>query len=469
MGRRAPPAEFGYSWSMSVRAGYSPWGPPPQPTASRSMMSRSTVIALYAMGLGACGEVSAAQDAASSVDSHSMDVGGDAAEDSDIATTGETGSGDGSDAQGPIIDPMWAEARSKAMYRSFDDRLLIWGTFSTVLGPRLFGVESAQAESAVSLDLSDQQATVTGDLDVDVWEVGGTWAAADLSERSAFAGSALGGWVGRDLMTTWRWLIFDCQDAHIYGFYDGTLPRSAPTGSTDGEGWTDLEFLPDSPEPSVAVAIGGTQVSLVVDTGSGPTVLSEAAWASVSGGSEPQSDGHLWVTNQGRDVGRLVRLPPVDVAGHRVEGGWAVVVADAHHRSATAPNGVLGWSVLEHFLVGVGLTDKALKLMRHRAETPPPPRTFTQIGVQLSWRPGLGGLQVESVYAPSDAQAQGLQPGDLVTQMDGALTAQWNFDTWRNAQGSAGQSHELVWQRTLDDGSTIELSGQVIVEVLLPL
>ncbi|MBM4373121.1 MAG: PDZ domain-containing protein, partial [Deltaproteobacteria bacterium] len=153
----------------------------------------------------------------------------------------------------------------------------------------------------------------------------------------------------------------------------------------------------------------------------------------------------------------------------------AVVIPDEHHLvTILGPGGVdvdgwLGAAFWERFAVGIDPLEgteespQVLYLWGDGAAPAAHAGRWDKVGVELAWRDGLA--EVDSVYAGTDAEAQGIQRGDVLLSVDGtAVDALPLTEVRQLLRGAPGDTRTL--SLAPPDGDPVTLP--VLVEAILP-
>lgn len=251
--------------------------------------------------------------------------------------------------------------------------------------------------------LSDVRLEATSLLDAESW-VG--WDLAGLAGQPLFQG---------------RIVVFDYPRSEVH-FFD-EIPAEAPTGSPG----TELPFTLNHDIPLVDVDVGGGPLTLIADTGSGVTLLTEGAFEAIDDGSLPRLGGYLWATVYGSDDAFLTRLPSIAFGeGGEIEGTWAVIVPDDNHLLPLLASigldvdGFLGFPFYREMVWAAD--GVASRFVGWKADDRDhiAANEWRRVGIE----PRLEGrdIVVGMVYDPSDA-ADKLAVGDRLLSVDGSPTA----------------------------------------------
>lgn len=259
----------------------------------------------------------------------------------------------------------------------------------------------------------------------------------ELAEAEAAIGWDLAGLAGQPLFES-RVTAFNYPASTVH-FFD-ELPSDAPP-QAQGSAAT-LPYTLTAGIPVVELELGGGPLSLIADTGSGVTLVTESAFAALDDGNRPRLDGYLWLTSYGQDEGFVTRIPAVDLGDHVVPETWAVVVPDDNHLLGLLTSvgldvdGFLGFPFYrEHVWVsdGPGTTFRAW-FAADRAHVDP--QEWQRVGVEPMWVDGR--VVVGMLYRPSSAEGV-LELGDVLVSLDGIdVTSLSLDDVKRQLRGEPG-------------------------------
>jgi hypothetical protein len=289
----------------------------------------------------------------------------------------------------------------------------------------------------------------------------------DLSEAEAFIGWDLGGLAGQNFFDD-RLVVIDyaASEAH---FLDA-LPEDPPPGALgEGVGWLPYSLPSSIPvAPVTASGAGDATVDLVIDTGSGVTLLTASTFEAVDDGSLPRLGGYIWASNYGSDEGFVTRIPLLSAGGAVTAGTWAVVVPDDHHlkvileASGITSQGFLGYPFYRRFLTGVDGFERAYRLWPCADLAHEDPDEWHRAGIEPAWRDG--GFTVEMVFSPSSAASAGVLRGDRIVGLgDLDLSTAGADDVKRALRGPVGEGVHV----SLDRGGT-PIEADLTFQDLLP-
>lgn len=287
--------------------------------------------------------------------------------------------------------------------------------------------------------------------------------AADLAKAEDYIGVPLGGLIGLDLFQRFFFAL-DYRQRRVH--VAGAMPASAPPEHRDGTLPLRLPVELVQGMPVVEVELGGRTLRLIADTGSGVTLIKESLLPAAA--LEQAVSGYTWYTSYGSDPGRLLRLPGLRVAGAAVEDTWVVAVPDEHHLArvfeaiGVSVDGFLGFPVYRRFFLEIPPGLNEYLLYPDPAGDPVAATEWDRVGVELSRSEGK--VLVDMVFRPSDAERQGLLPGDELRAVDGATAADLPLDELRlRLRGEPGSLRHLRLQR-----AETALERDVAVDRLLP-
>ena len=354
--------------------------------------------------------------------------------------------------------------------QAVDGQLLIDGSFDGS-GPLWWALDTGAARTYVDSDITGTTNNVTGDvvvgpLEFPQMQVG----SVELDEAEAFIGWDLGGLAGQNIFTgRFSALDYKALQAH---FLD-EIPSELPPGVSDDHTFVVPYELPSSIPVGTVVMMGAAavEVPVIIDTGSGVTIITQEVFDQLYDGTMPALFGYVWATNYGSDDAFVTRIPSIEVGDgpvHRVEYSWAVVIPTNNHLFPLLEgvgifcDGFLGYPFYREFVVGVdGYTDEYV-LWPYDDLDHVDPDEWHRVGIEPSWRGG--SFFVEMLFSPSDAETQGLLVGDEILQVDGTdLSGSTADDLKLTLRGTPGDILSL----TIDRGQGPQ-SFAVEIEDLLP-
>ena len=196
-------------------------------------------------------------------------------------------------------------------------------------------------------------------------------------------------------------------------------------------------------------------LTLIVDTGSSKCVLFESALDSfVEVRDWPALRGLVAPTLIGTGDARLVRARAIELQGAKVSSTPGVDVAilrsrlgEVLERSTGEPiHGLLGYSFLKRFRVVLDYPHRVLWLDPIPGYRDDRPFEHSHVGIQLERRGGLP--QVVAVAEGSPAAQAGIEPGDAIVAVNGALAQATDVVTIaRLMEGRPGSSVTLTLRR----------------------
>ncbi|MBM4354262.1 MAG: PDZ domain-containing protein, partial [Deltaproteobacteria bacterium] len=370
---------------------------------------------------------------------------------------------------GPDVEPgPWA-GRWPAMH-SIDGQLLVEGTYEGG-GPILWVMDTGAARTYAHSDVTGTTNPKLASFSIGPLEFADKQLySVDLSEAEAYIGWKLGGLAGQDMFNK-RFIALDYADPGAW--FLEAVPEVPPKGVLDAPPEILHYELPSSIPVVQATFVAGTSVTVpvVADTGSGVTILTQDVFDSIDDGSLPRLDGYVWATNYGSDASFVTRIPRIQAGENgqgNVEWSWAIVIPEDNHlfpllkANGIDVKGFLGYPFYRNFVVGVDGAENRYLWWEYQDKGHLPVDEWTRVGIEPIWREE--GFRIEMIYAPSDAQAQGILIGDVITTIDGKDVTGGTLDEVRQAlRSEPGTALDLGLLR---DGKPLELV--VIAEDLLP-
>ncbi len=385
--------------------------------------------------------------------------------DDDVADddTADDDSGDDDSAAGPWDDGYGVEL-------TVDGQLLIDGSFEDS-GSIWWAMDTGAARTYVDSEITGTSNNVTGDvvigpLSFPAWQVG----SVGLDEAEAYIGWDLGGLMGQNAFAD-RFVGLDYAGRQAH-FLDAEPPE-APPGTDPDHSYLLPYSLPSSIPVGTVLMQGAAavEVPVVIDTGSGVTIITQGVFDQLYDGTMPALFGYVWATNYGSDEAFVTRIPSIELGDgpvHSVAYSWAVVIPDDNHLfGLLAGNGIdvdgfLGYPFYREFVVGVDGTQDRYVMYPYESLGHLDPHEWHRVGIEPAWRDG--GFVVEMVYSPSDAETEGVLVGDEILEVDGADLAGATLDELKHLlRGTPGDEVAL----TLDRGQGPE-TVTVAIEDLLP-
>jgi PDZ domain-containing protein/aspartyl protease len=191
----------------------------------------------------------------------------------------------------------------------------------------------------------------------------------------------------------------------------------------------------------------GSEVRLIVDTGATKTALFEHALSKAVPRYRrwPRLRGFVVPTLMGASSASIARVPAIEV---RAVGGWMTVTGmDAALMDGPLPEqlsqavgtpiaGLLGYTFLREFRVGIDFPEHRLVLERHGRDVGRR-WEYSQPGIQLEWT--AAGPRVLGVISRSPAARAGIRAGDLLRRIAGRdVTHDDLIDVIRALEGPPG-------------------------------
>jgi hypothetical protein len=279
----------------------------------------------------------------------------------------------------------------------------------------------------------------------------------DLAEADAAAGVALDGLAGQALFAD---RVVGLSYTTGEAWFPADLPDQAPP-PCDG----DAAVAPYAPAGGVPVSdatfagpAGEVPLALVADTGSGVTLLTESAFATIDDGSLLRVPGYVWATTYGSDDAFLTRIPTITVGDATFADTWAVVVPDDNHllpllaAAGLDVDGFLGWPVWREGCLAVdGVNERYLWWAGGSGA---PAHEWDRVPVQLAWDDP--GFSITMVFGG----AADVLAGDQLLAIDGtALDGHTLAEAQALLRGEPGETRTLSLERgdeTWDETMTVE-------------
>lgn len=273
-----------------------------------------------------------------------------------------------------------------------------------------------------------------------------------------------------------RFIVLDYPGGH---FYQMLVPPDLETDPLPGWAgaapWTVDVQLQNAFPVVRPVLVDGDPVSLLADTSSPITTITQSVFDAFDDGTLPRVEGYVWSSKYGTEDGFLTRIPSVRFGDLVVTDLEAVVIPDDHHLvTILGPNGVdvqgwLGAAFWERFALGIDPKDgteespQVFYLWGDATEPAHFAGRWDKVGVELAWRDGE--ILVEMVYAGTDAEAKGLVASVALTAVDGTPVDGMSLDAIRNLlRGPPGDTKVVSIHPP--DGFLMDI--QVMVEEILP-
>jgi len=270
--------------------------------------------------------------------------------------------------------------------------------------------------------------------------------AVDLSAAENHIGVPIHGLIGQELFATLYFsLDYRASRAHV----STEVPPVPPPGFESGDA-IEVPYTVVQTLPLVTVRVGDTEVTLIADTGSGVTLVTESSVPSAI--LQTGIDGYVWYTSYGSDPAKLVRLPSLTIAGHEVTDSWAAVVPDDFHLKAVFDGlgvsavGFVGYPVYRRFHVAIIAAEERYQFYPYPDISHLPAFEWDRVGLEVMRE--QGAVTVDMVFAPSDAADQGIATGDVLTAIDGQSLDGMPLDEIRlMLRGAPGETRTLDLER----------------------
>ncbi len=353
----------------------------------------------------------------------------------------------------PLETTMGADGT--ALVRGFLDGKKTW-----------FAVDSAAQVVFADLDFTQgQTAYVELDLDIGPFHFA-DWLAKgrDLAAQEESLGLDIGGLLGQEILL----LSYVVRDPSVPSvrICEGK-PSEPPADLGPPVATHPFEMVNQFPVTLVDVGLENP-VKLMLDTGQGITYLTKDVFDQVAPNA-PTVEGWVYETKYGSDPATLARIPSIGIGGMAALDQVVAVIPTEHHMAGTLKlsgvdvSGFLGNSVLGRFVVGIDGPGSMLDLWP--LEGPGGDGgLWVRVGIEVVW--DGQSYPVKFVLSPSDAEAQGVVPGDLLLSVDdlsveeiGGLTA-----VQEALRGKDGEVRHLELQ-----GAGGPYGADVLVEDLLPI
>ena len=170
--------------------------------------------------------------------------------------------------------------------------------------------------------------------------------------------------------------------------------------------------------------VEGKKVAALVDTGASLVVVNPGLLASLGQTGRPSLCCETVSTMAGHVKMKLTRLRQLRLGPASVDNLAALVLTDSTLLDALSREVgqqvqlLVGGNFLRHYAVKVDYQGARIMLGRYRSQDHVDPREYVGPGFSFC-RTAAGEQQVLDVYQGTDASAQGVQPGDLLQQVDG--------------------------------------------------
>lgn len=162
----------------------------------------------------------------------------------------------------------------------------------------------------------------------------------------------------------------------------------------------------------------------MVDTGASAVVLLPSVVAALGDVDRPRLDGVTINTSSGRVLGSYLRVGAVAIGDTRVTSVSALVIPDEGFLDGLSAevgvpvSGLIGGSFLREFRVSIDYPGRMLGLAEYRDRSHIDPDEFVGVGFKMA--PQGTVWEVGDVYTGTDAFDEGLRPGDVLLELDGA-------------------------------------------------
>ena len=242
-------------------------------------------------------------------------------------------------------------------------------------------------------------------------------------------------------------LIYDCAalSAHLGIKIDGILgfplfretiltldyPRSrvllAPAFNAPLQPGTPIAFNNTNKKPLISIRLGDASFAALVDSGSDATLrLNPIGLNPIF--AVPPRPGGVVATLTGDEKQRIGRL------------GDSLIIGDYTLRTplvaVTDDLSAIGGGILQHFTVTFDQERSRITFYRELPE-PITFRSLRSVGVSFSKTPAY--WRVAGIVPDSAAQNSGVQPGDLVTRINGEPVAKWDLARYERLVATASE------------------------------
>lgn len=212
----------------------------------------------------------------------------------------------------------------------------------------------------------------------------------------------------------------------------------------------------------VPVQLEGLEpVWFMVDTGASAVVLLPSVVDALGDAARPRLDGVTINTSTGAVLGAYVRVGSMRVGEIRATSISALVIPDDGFLDGLSAevgvrvHGLIGGSFLREFRATIDYPGRVLGLAAYRDRSHIDPHEFVGVGFTMARRGAV--WEVGDVYTDTDAFAQGMRPGDAITELDGV-----------SLNGADRASVDAILARfALDDDVPVGVLRGAMVETLL--
>jgi hypothetical protein len=222
----------------------------------------------------------------------------------------------------------------------------------------------------------------------------------------------------------------------------------------------------------ITVDIEGTSHPFLLDTGASEVTVRASVYAALTADGRAQLSGLPIGTAAGAKQATVTRARTITVAGQTVVDAPVMTIGDQlidglQGELGRPMDGLLGGSFLREFLVTIDYPQGKLQLQRY---VPPAAikDEFKRVGIELGTGSGAHAYAVAVVYPGSDAEAKGINMGDVLVSVDGQdLDNLDPISADESLDGAVGTTKQI----TLADAANASIANgtiEVRVDDLIP-
>jgi hypothetical protein len=248
---------------------------------------------------------------------------------------------------------------------------------------------------------------------------------------------ALDGIIGGDVLGSFAFSL-DYAGQRAWLADDDTLPSGADAGALEDPIEVDADIAGGGVVgmPGATREVGATRflveaeiedlpdpVWVLIDTGASSVVLAGSLVDQLTSEGRPRLDGVTVGTAEGSTTAYFTRVWSLRLGEGALGSVPVLVLPDDDIFAALGSEvdrpvaAVVGGSYLRWFLATLDYPDERLVLRRYREPTHIDPDEFIGVGFELE--PSANQWRVSAVYPGTDAEAEGLEVGEVVYTLDG--------------------------------------------------
>lgn len=286
----------------------------------------------------------------------------------------------------------------------------------------------------------------------------------DLELESSLLGQPIAGLLGLPLLQE-RVVVIDYAGRRIH-LLDG-WEEQLFLGEHTRAGWTEVPWTPlDEELIGFEVQVEGSDSRLaVLDTGTTGSVIPDSLLELLAEDGRPVLEGSSMVSGSSSASAPLVRMRSVGTGAVVSAQTWAAAAPDGYFGVLSSQldaevGAILGGSWLREHAVAMDFSTHTLYFAAY-LDSSHVPNEFRGVGVEVMLEPE--GWSLFTVFIGSDAEAQGLMPGDRLRAVDGEPTDDLELDALLDLlRGEPGTTATLTLER-----EGVELEAEVLREELL--